>query len=111
MTRLLANNIIKFATYYLTKFYREKSETLAKAKALLTGDKTFFKPLSRAEESYYLDDYDPLLGTLEAYSDLSIEYGYVTLFVAAFPVAPFFAFLSNYIEIRSEAWSLLYHTK
>ena len=111
MTRLIANNVIKFATFYLTQMYKKKSEAFARAKALMTGDKDFFRPKSYVEEAFYLDEYDPLLGTLEAYSDLSIEYGYVTLFVAAFPIAPFFAFVSNFIEIRSEAWTLLFHTK
>lgn len=111
MTRLIANNVIKFATFYLTQLYKKKAEAFARAKALLTGDKDFFKPKSYVEDAFYLDEYDPLLGTLEAYSDLSIEYGYVTLFVAAFPIAPFFAFISNYVLIRSSAWSLLYQTK
>ena len=30
-----------------------------------------------------------------------IQFGYVTLFVAAFPLAPFFAFWNNILEIRS----------
>ncbi len=29
-----------------------------------------------------------------------IQYGFVTLFVAAFPLAPFFALLNNIFEIR-----------
>jgi hypothetical protein len=30
-----------------------------------------------------------------------IQYGFVTLFVTAFPLAPFFALMNNVIEIRS----------
>ncbi len=29
-----------------------------------------------------------------------IQYGFITLFVAAFPLAPFFALLNNILEIR-----------
>ena len=33
-----------------------------------------------------------------------IQYGFVTLFVAAFPLAPFFALVNNVIEIRVDAY-------
>ena len=33
-----------------------------------------------------------------------IQYGFVTLFVAAFPLAPFFALLNNIVEIRLDAY-------
>ncbi len=32
-----------------------------------------------------------------------IQFGFVTIFVAAFPLAPLFALLNNTIEIRSDA--------
>jgi len=32
-----------------------------------------------------------------------IQFGFVTLFVAAFPLAPFFALLNNMIELRADA--------
>jgi Calcium-activated chloride channel len=32
-----------------------------------------------------------------------IQFGFVTLFVAAFPLAPVFALLNNFIELRSDA--------
>ena len=32
-----------------------------------------------------------------------IQYGFITLFVAAFPLAPFFALLNNILEIRLDA--------
>ena len=32
-----------------------------------------------------------------------IQFGFVTIFVAAFPLAPLFALLNNVIEIRSDA--------
>ena len=34
---------------------------------------------------------------------LVIQYGFATIFVAAFPLAPFFAWLNNVIEIRLDA--------
>ncbi len=38
---------------------------------------------------------------------LVIQYGLVTLFVAAFPLAPFFALLNNIIEIRVDAYKVV----
>ncbi len=58
-----------------------------------------------------MDEYDPMLGTLEDYSELSIQLGYVTLFVAAFPIAPLFAYVSNVIEIRSDGFALLHNSR
>ena len=37
---------------------------------------------------------------------MSIQFGYVTLFVASFPLAPLFAFANNLIEIRVDAYKL-----
>jgi hypothetical protein len=35
----------------------------------------------------------------------------VTLFVAACPLAPLLAYVSNFIEVRSDGWKLLYMSK
>ena len=43
------------------------------------------------------------LGLLEEYLELAIQYGFITLFVAAFPLAPLFALLNNAWEIRLDA--------
>lgn len=36
-----------------------------------------------------------------------IQYGFVVLFVAAFPLAPFFALINNVIEIRLDAYKYI----
>lgn len=36
-----------------------------------------------------------------------LQYGFVTIFVAAFPLAPFFALLNNILEMRLDARKLL----
>ena len=36
-----------------------------------------------------------------------IQYGFITIFVAAFPLAPVFALLNNIIEIRLDAYKLV----
>ena len=36
-----------------------------------------------------------------------LQYGFVTLFVAAFPLAPLFALINNIMEIRLDAYSFV----
>lgn len=36
-----------------------------------------------------------------------IQYGFVTLFVAAFPLAPLFALINNIAEIRLDAYKMV----
>eukprot|EP00003_Mantamonas_plastica_P007860 TRINITY_DN1669_c0_g1_i2.p1 TRINITY_DN1669_c0_g1~~TRINITY_DN1669_c0_g1_i2.p1 ORF type:complete len:879 (-),score=317.84 TRINITY_DN1669_c0_g1_i2:30-2609(-) len=44
--------------------------------------------------------------TFSDYNELIIQFGYVTLFVVAFPLAPLLAVANNLIEIRSDAYKL-----
>ena len=38
-----------------------------------------------------------------------MQYGFVTMFVAAFPLAPFFALLNNMVEIRLDAVNFIHN--
>ena len=49
-----------------------------------------------------LDDYGKF-GLIEEYLELAIQYGFITLFVGAFPLAPLFALVNNALEIRLDA--------
>ena len=44
--------------------------------------------------------------TFEDYLEMFIQFGYVTLFSSAFPLAAACAFVNNVIEIRSDAFKL-----
>lgn len=35
-----------------------------------------------------------------------IQFGFITLFVASFPLAPLMALINNIIEVRVDAWKL-----
>lgn len=43
------------------------------------------------------------------YLEMILQYGFVTIFVAAFPLAPFFALINNIFEMRLDAKKLLTH--
>jgi len=46
-------------------------------------------------------------GTLDEYSEMVIQFGYITLFASAFPLAPMMAVLNNIVEIRTDAFKFI----
>ena len=60
-------------------------------------------------------DYDlgpqPKFGLLPEYLELAVQYGFVTLFVASFPLAPLFAFVNNVFEVRLDAYKYVVATR
>jgi len=63
------------------------------------------------EKNFVLNEYNVMLGVYEDYAELVIQFGYVTMFVAAFPLCVIIAFISNYVEIRVDAWKLTQLTR
>lgn len=63
------------------------------------------KPLSltQAEVESAMKQYED---TLDDYLEMFIQFGYVTLFSSAFPLAAFCALLNNVVEVRSDAFKL-----
>ncbi len=57
---------------------------------------------ARWEKDYDLIPLSPH-GLFFEYLELVIQYGFITIFVAALPLAPLFALLNNWIEIRLDA--------
>ncbi|XP_072278184.1 anoctamin-1 isoform X5 [Pyxicephalus adspersus] len=58
----------------------------------------------KKKQRYELDyDLEPFAGLTPEYMEMIIQFGFVTLFVASFPLAPLFALLNNIIEIRLDA--------
>ncbi|CAN0077413.1 unnamed protein product [Scytosiphon promiscuus] len=62
---------------------------------------------TQAEKGLHLEQYDPIMGTLMDYAELAVQFGYITLFVVSFPLAPLLALANNYVETRSDAFKLL----
>ncbi|XP_071829205.1 anoctamin-4-like isoform X4 [Apostichopus japonicus] len=46
-------------------------------------------------------------GLFKEYLEMVVQFGFTTIFVAAFPLAPFFALLNNLIEIRLDAFKFI----
>lgn len=58
---------------------------------------------TRWERDFDLPPQDKF-GLLPEYLEEVIQFGFVTIFVASFPVAPLFALLNNWVEIRLDAY-------
>ncbi|KAF4321830.1 hypothetical protein BBO99_00004563 [Phytophthora kernoviae] len=65
---------------------------------------------SGIEQQLGLDVYDQK-GTFDDYNEMIIQFGYVTLFVVAFPLAPAMALFNNFFEIRIDAHKLVNATR
>uniref|UniRef100_A0A0N4ZJA1 Anoctamin n=1 Tax=Parastrongyloides trichosuri TaxID=131310 RepID=A0A0N4ZJA1_PARTI len=60
----------------------------------------------QCDKDYLLNSVDKQYLFYE-YLEMVIQFGFVTFFAAAFPLAPFFAFINNIIEIRIDAMKFI----
>jgi len=63
---------------------------------------------SQMEEDYKLVEND---GLFQEYLEMILQFGFITIFVAAFPLAPLFALLNNWVEIRLDAQKFVCETR
>uniref|UniRef100_A0A3Q3B3G7 Anoctamin n=1 Tax=Kryptolebias marmoratus TaxID=37003 RepID=A0A3Q3B3G7_KRYMA len=93
--QLIQNNLFEIGVPKLKKLIRF---IRSKQGAFHGEEKT--KKLQRYETDHFLE---PFAGLTPEYMEMIIQFGFVTLFVASFPLAPLFALLNNIIEIRLDA--------
>ncbi|KAF9286284.1 Anoctamin-7 [Mortierella alpina] len=94
------------------KWWNKKDELAEKAANLkgkykdkVTNSENVSKKPPQWAKDDMLPTYDPQM--FEEYRELVIQFGFCTLFVIAFPIAPIFALLNNVLEIRVDAYKLL----
>ncbi|XP_036951061.1 anoctamin-5b isoform X2 [Acanthopagrus latus] len=58
---------------------------------------------SRWEQDHVLQNFGQL-GLFYEYLEMVVQFGFITLFVASFPLAPLLALCNNILEIRVDAW-------
>ncbi|CAM9434451.1 unnamed protein product [Discosporangium mesarthrocarpum] len=97
LARLAIGNIGEVVLPVLKARKKEKEERTG-----ADPERTF----STAEKEFIKETYDVMLGTFKDYAEMIIQFGYATLFVAAYPLSCLMAFVNNYIEIRVDAWKL-----
>eukprot|EP01137_Pigoraptor_chileana_P036263 Opistho-2@31530 len=84
-------NIMEVAVPFLKEKFQNKAKNRHFAKTQWEQDQLLLNP-------------DPLFSE---YLEMILQYGFITLFVAAFPLAPAFALLNNIVEIRLDARKVL----
>ncbi|XP_055887871.1 anoctamin-4-like isoform X2 [Biomphalaria glabrata] len=77
-----------------------------KSRKINKAEEKKHEKVSQWEKDYAMDSM-PELGLFDEYLEMVIQYGFVTIFVAAFPLAPLFALLNNIIEIRLDAYKFV----
>ena len=100
------NQVQELAIPLLKQWWNRKNELADKAALVgkYKDEKNMIKPPQWAKDDI-LPSYDPSM--FEEYRELVIQFGFCTLFVTAFPVAPIFALINNILEVHVDAYKLL----
>ncbi|XP_073423871.1 anoctamin-2 [Dendrobates tinctorius] len=95
--QLIQNNLFEIAIPKLKKLFRKLKDERPEP-----GESNLH---SSREPQQWDRDYalEPYSGLTPEYMEMIIQFGFVTLFVASFPLAPLFALLNNIIEVRLDA--------
>ncbi|XP_045928451.1 anoctamin-2b isoform X2 [Micropterus dolomieu] len=93
--QLIQNNIFEIGIPKLKKLVRAM-----KNKGSAEKEREDERPPQQWKLDYALTPFD---GLTPEYMEMIIQFGFVSLFVASFPLAPLFALLNNVIEIRLDA--------
>ncbi|KAM8938949.1 anoctamin-1 isoform 1-T1 [Pelodytes ibericus] len=94
--QLIQNNLFEIGIPKMKKLIRY----IKSRRETYLDHEEHMKRKQRYEMDYNLE---PFAGLTPEYMEMIIQFGFVTLFVASFPLAPLFALLNNIIEIRLDA--------
>ena len=99
---------IKQVLRIMKQFLRPRVITLFKKYVYMEKEKRDVKPedMKRWEADYNLAPTTPFLLTKE-YRDMVVQYGFISMFAAAFPLGALLALLNNLIELRLDAHKYL----
>ncbi|XP_036614967.1 anoctamin-2 [Trichosurus vulpecula] len=94
--QLIQNNIFEIGIPKLKKLFRKLKDETEPGET----DSMELKQPEQWDLDYSLE---PYTGLTPEYMEMIIQFGFVSLFVASFPLAPLFALLNNVIEVRLDA--------
>lgn len=96
LTRLAVGNLTEVGVPYVKTVMKTRKETAG----------TDGSELTDCEKDFMAEEYHVMLGTFGDFSEMMIQFGYATLFVAAFPLCMMMSFINNWVEIRVDGWKL-----
>jgi len=96
ITLLVIGNFVELFLPWLNTYMKAKANTATD----ITGKVT---QKSQPELEFELEPYE---GTFADFDEMVIQFGYVTLFVVAFPITPLLALVSNILETRVDGTKL-----
>ncbi|NXE03857.1 ANO7 protein, partial [Lophotis ruficrista] len=98
----IINNVQEVAIPKL-KCWWHKHKLLSTKKASKEGESVLVEPAP------WVMDHQLLVfeGLFDEYLEMVLQFGFITIFVAACPLAPLFALLNNWVEIRLDAQKLI----
>lgn len=96
LTKLATGSVLSLLVPYIMEKMKERGQSVGVDKSDLT----------EVELQFLLGDYDVTLGTFADYAELTMQFGYVTMFITAYPLATILAFVNNYVEMRVDAWKM-----
>lgn len=93
--QLIKNTLVEIYLPRVRRWMKKKCCTSSENLRLIQQ----YKPW---QKDFILDELGTI-GLFNEYLEMMVQFGFVSLFVAAFPLAPLFALLNNIIELRSDA--------
>lgn len=103
VTMLTVTNAVEIVTPYIDYFINSKISSVK-----VYGTRFL---IEEVEQQFGKDDYDPISDGIQDFASIAIEYGFMTLFIPALPVASLFSFIYNYTQIRIDGSKLLHGYK
>lgn len=117
LSRMMSHTIIPFAVTHRRRVVRRLFRASGGDAASTPSGTSLSAPASLQLSTHGgssdspLDEVDELLDLYDIYMDfieMLIQFGYILLFAAAYPLASFVALLSNIIEVRSHLFKMCY---
>jgi hypothetical protein len=110
-TLVISKMVVGFITEAVLPYVKQRKMEKAAVEEAKRGksadEKFMMEPATAVEEQYdILEEYDILYALYKDYLEMIIQYGYSTLFSAAFLFAPLLGFVNNYVEIRIDGWKM-----
>lgn len=95
-TALTVNNFIEIVLPLIQNHLKQKSES--------KGATTEMTP---PEKEYILLPYDVMASSMKDYAEVAIQFGFMTIFIVALPMACLVALCNNIVEVKVDGWKLL----